>query len=134
MELVILKNGHIFARANDPEANESDVYYMAQIPDDSMPEYPADPAPVGYRYALDLVNGSPAWVLHERPLTAEERMQIVESRLDAMEYPEFVQPSGAHDAYKQGDKVTFDGKHYVSIFDGANVWSPADYPDGWEMV
>lgn len=47
------------------------------------------------------------------------------------EWPEFVQPTGAHDAYKKGDKMTFAGNHYVSLIDG-NVWSPAVYPQGWE--
>ena len=27
------------------------------------------------------------------------------------EWPLFLQPTGAHDAYKKGDKVTFNGKH-----------------------
>jgi len=30
-----------------------------------------------------------------------------------------------------GDKVTFEGGHYISLID-ANVWSPAVYPQGWE--
>ena len=47
------------------------------------------------------------------------------------EWPEFVQPTGAHDAYNKGDKVTFDGKHYISLID-ANVYSPAAYPAGWQ--
>ena len=45
------------------------------------------------------------------------------------EWPEFVQPTGAHDAYKKGDKVTFEGKHYISLID-ANVYSPSAYPAG----
>lgn len=49
------------------------------------------------------------------------------------EYPEFVQPTGAHDAYKTGDKITYNGKHYISKIDG-NVWSPDAYPQGWEEV
>ena len=49
------------------------------------------------------------------------------------EYPEYVQPLGAHDAYKIGDKVTFNGKKYVSLIDGNN-WSPSVYPQGWEEV
>lgn len=49
------------------------------------------------------------------------------------EYSEFVQPSGAHDAYAKGDKVTFEGKHYVSLID-ANVYSPTAYPAGWNLV
>ncbi len=47
------------------------------------------------------------------------------------EWPEFVQPTGAHDAYKKGDKITFNGKHYISLID-ANVYSPAAYPAGWQ--
>ena len=47
------------------------------------------------------------------------------------EWPEFVQPTGAHDAYNKGDKVTFEGKHYISLID-ANVYSPTAYPAGWQ--
>ena len=47
------------------------------------------------------------------------------------EWPEFVQPTGAHDAYKKGNKVMFEGKHYISLIDG-NVYSPAAYPAGWQ--
>lgn len=50
-----------------------------------------------------------------------------------IEYPEFVQPTGSHDAYSKGDKVTFEGKKYVSLID-ANTWSPVSYPSGWEEV
>ena len=49
----------------------------------------------------------------------------------AEEWPAYVQPTGAHDAYKTGDKITFDGTHYICKMDGC-VWSPADYPAGWE--
>ena len=47
------------------------------------------------------------------------------------EWPEFVQPTGAHDAYNKGDKVTFEGKHYISLMDW-NVYSPTAYPAGWQ--
>ena len=47
------------------------------------------------------------------------------------EWPEWKQPTGAQDAYNTGDKVTFEGAHYVSLIDG-NIWSPAAYPAGWE--
>lgn len=46
---------------------------------------------------------------------------------------DFVQPTGAHDAYNKGDKVIFEKKTYVSTIDG-NVWSPSVYPAGWEVV
>jgi len=44
---------------------------------------------------------------------------------------EWVQPTGAQDAYSLGDRVTFEGVIYTSIFNGANVWSPTDYPQAW---
>ena len=47
------------------------------------------------------------------------------------EWPEFVQPTGAHDAYSVGDKVTFNGKRYVCKLANC-VWSPDAYPAGWE--
>ncbi|MDD6640946.1 MAG: hypothetical protein PUE66_08140 [Erysipelotrichaceae bacterium] len=49
------------------------------------------------------------------------------------EYPEFKQPTGAHDAYAKGSKVTFEGKKYISLID-ANVYSPTAYPAGWSLV
>ncbi len=44
-------------------------------------------------------------------------------------WPEWVQPSGAHDAYNRGDKVSYNGKHYICTAD-ANVYAPGVY--GWE--
>lgn len=49
------------------------------------------------------------------------------------EYPEYKQPTGAHDAYKIGDKITYNGKHYECIFDNC-VWNPEEYPSGWKEV
>lgn len=46
---------------------------------------------------------------------------------------DFIQPAGAHDAYGLGDKVNFNGKVYESVI-GANVWSPADNPQGWKEI
>lgn len=47
-------------------------------------------------------------------------------------YPEWVQPLGASDAYNTGDIVSYNGTLYQSTID-ANVWSPVDYPAGWEV-
>lgn len=52
---------------------------------------------------------------------------------DMPTYPEFVQPTGSHDAYKQGDRVTYEGKVYESLI-GANVWDPITYPQGWKEI
>lgn len=45
------------------------------------------------------------------------------------EWPEWIQPTGAHDAYAKGAKVSHNGKHYVSTAPD-NVWEPGVY--GWE--
>lgn len=49
------------------------------------------------------------------------------------EWPEYIQPTGAHDAYKVGDKVTFLGKKYICKMDGC-VWDPITYPSAWELA
>ena len=49
----------------------------------------------------------------------------------AEEYPEWSQPIGAHDAYQTGDKVSHNGKHWISTADN-NVWEPGVY--GWMEV
>lgn len=48
------------------------------------------------------------------------------------EWPEWVQPTGVQDAYMTGDKVTFEGNHYISLMD-YNTYSPTSYPQGWQM-
>ena len=45
--------------------------------------------------------------------------------------PEYVQPTGGHDAYNSGDLVTFEGAVYKCVIDNC-VWSPTDYPQAWE--
>lgn len=45
------------------------------------------------------------------------------------EWPQWVQPTGAHDAYNTGDKVSHNETHWVSTID-ANTYEPGVY--GWE--
>lgn len=47
------------------------------------------------------------------------------------EIPEWIQPTGAHDAYGLGDKVTHNGSQWVSTVD-ANTWEPGVY--GWDQL
>ena len=49
-------------------------------------------------------------------------------RTSTEEWPEWIQPTGAHDAYNKGDKVSHNGKHWISDVD-ANIWEPGAY--GW---
>lgn len=77
--------------------------------------------------------------IEEWETTIEERLSKLESgsstgpgdpEESADEWPEYKQPTGAHDAYRVGDKITYNGKHYTCIYDGC-VWTPYAYPQGW---
>ena len=66
---------------------------------------------------------------------AEE--QPVEPEEDILdEYPEYIAPTGAHDAYYAGDKVTYNGKRYVCVAPegAAVVWNPDVMPSFWQEV
>ncbi len=67
--------------------------------------------------------------LEARVKALEEKSTTEEPVIN--EYPEYVQPTGAHDSYKVGDKVTYNGKKYICKMDNC-VWSPDVYPAGWE--
>lgn len=77
--------------------------------------------------------------IEEWETTIEERLAKLESGSStnpgepADEWPEYVQPTGSHDAYHIGDKITYNGKHYACIYDGC-VWTPDAYPQGWKLV
>lgn len=49
-------------------------------------------------------------------------------RTSTEEWPEWIQPTGAHDAYNKSDKVRHNDKHWISDAD-ANIWEPGVY--GW---
>jgi len=46
-------------------------------------------------------------------------------------YPLWIQPTGGHDAYNRGDRVTYNGIRFESTI-GANVWAPSVW--GWIAV
>lgn len=47
------------------------------------------------------------------------------------EFPEWVQPTGAQDAYRIGDKVSYNGKHWINTVD-YNTYAPGVY--GWDEL
>lgn len=49
------------------------------------------------------------------------------------EWPEWVQPTGAHDAYNIGGKVTYHGKRYISQIVG-NTTVPGSDARWWQEV
>ena len=69
----------------------------------------------------------------EDRVTALELKTTSDSGTTTDEYPEYVQPPGATDAYQIGDKLTFNGKKYTCKLANC-VWDPATYPAGWDEV
>ncbi len=63
----------------------------------------------------------------------ENKESIEEPSEPVNEYQEYKQPTGAHDAYHVGDKITYNGKKYICKLDNC-VWSPEEYPTAWEEV
>lgn len=49
----------------------------------------------------------------------------------SIEFPQWIQPTGAHDAYAKGAKVSHKDKHWISDID-SNVYEPSVY--GWSEV
>ena len=47
--------------------------------------------------------------------------------------PPYVPPTGAHDAYQQGERVTWGGDIYEAVRDGV-VHSPAEYAADWRLI
>ena len=66
--------------------------------------------------------------------TEGETEDSTEETMD--EYPEYVAPTGAHDAYHAGDKVTYNGVKYICIAPegAAVVWNPDVMPSYWQEV
>ena len=60
-----------------------------------------------------------------------DKVPALFSKISLDEFPEWVQPTGAQDAYSAGNKVSHNGKHWKSTVNG-NVWEPGVY--GWEEV
>ena len=85
--------------------------------------------------------------LQEQIENIYSELASIKSRLDTLEYgqgtgeegeeteeyKEYKQPTGAHDSYHTGDKITYNGKKYICKLDNC-VWSPDTYPAGWEEV
>lgn len=52
-------------------------------------------------------------------LEQEDGQEVEEPETE--EYPQYIQPQGAHDAYNTGDKITYNGKKYICKLDNC-VW------------
>lgn len=106
MKLLIIKNGHVFARTNDDTASESDKFELQLITDDEIPQYPTESAGKGKYYELDYNGDTLDWVLKDRPLTTEERVEQLQNDVNEIRY-----------GWKVGEKVSAgDRRLYNSVW------------------
>ena len=115
----------LYAVGRLTDAEREDLYVLACAgadPDDSLPD------------------------VTERVGAVEERVAELEARVTAIEdgtmtpgsqeppveeeWPEWVKPTSKDTQYHKGDKVTFEGAHYVCNKNNV-VSSPADDPKSW---
>ena len=72
------------------------------------------------------------WEPDIAPSLFAKNLIVKDEEGEQVDIPEWVQPDSTN-PYMIGDKVIFEGKVYQSVIDN-NVWSPTDYPQGWEEV
>ena len=72
------------------------------------------------------------WEPDIAPSLFAKNLIVKDENGEQVDIPEFEQPDSTN-PYMTGDKVIFEGKVYQSLIDN-NVWSPSDYPQGWEEV
>ena len=107
---VVMHNGRKWMSAIDNNVWEPGVYGWTELAIDPEPEPTPEPEP----------DPKPEPEPDPKPEPEPEPT-----------YPEWKQPTGAHDAYKTGDKVSYGGKVWVSNINN-NVWEPGVY--GWTEV
>lgn len=107
---------------------------------------PDDTDTTAHDRSIELVDGTPTVVWAERVKTADEVARdreaaapdlttAVAARLVAQDNAnpqEWVQPTGAHDAYLPGALVLFNAVEYRNALDVPNVWAPDVH--GWEST
>lgn len=67
---------------------------------------------------------------HSQPDWTPDVVPALWAHASTEEWPEWIQPTGAQDAYMAGDKVIYNGVKYISDVD-SNVWAPGVY--GWSV-
>ena len=133
----------LLARQVRDEINRRDLFAAApQMLQDVLTTYqgdqgaPGDPwvqpqgALTSYPSGWEVAHGGKVWRSLVsgnvwEPGVSGWREQVPEGQ----DPPEWVQPTGAHDAYGMGERVTYDGEVWFSTRD-ANVHPP---PEGWAL-
>lgn len=130
-EILILKNGEMFARATDSSATTEDVFTIQVI--DAIPEYPTDSAGIGMTWQLqyDSETQTLTWIAVARQLSAEERLDNLESQVEQM-----TKAWVAGETVSVGDKRYYNGVWYecITAHTTQSDWTPDVTPALWKVV
>lgn len=136
LEALLNRIDTMFVRGKITEEQEVELIRLARENADPVHSYAPLQKRVDALYTeMDSLRGI-LEALEDRIATLEsdgtepEESEVPEEPTEQEEWPQYVQPTGAHDAYNTGDKITYNGVHYICLMDGC-VWSPDVYPNGW---
>ena len=128
MEIIILKNGEIFARATDNDTGAE--YSLMTVADEDVPPYPETSAGRGKTYELGFDDsGALKWVIKDRELTQSEKLEVVTEELDTYKLAWKV-----GEAVVVGDRRYYDGVWYTCIQGHTTQagWEPVLVPALWQ--
>lgn len=124
MELIIVKDNHIFARATDEEYSSEHEYELKIA---EAPTFPTEEAGRGKEWVLDYVNNVLTWIKKDRPLTTEERLDDIEQEILIWK---------PNEAVKVGDKRYYNGHWYECLQAHTTQadWTPDVTPALWKLL
>ena len=94
-------------------------------------------APTGshdtYPEGFEVTHNGKEWV-SQHPANVWEPgvSQWLEKGVEPPSIPDWVQPSGSHDAYAAGAEVMHNGQHWINTHGNGNVWEPGVF--GWALA
>lgn len=126
MEILILKHGEIYARATAEEGTAAD-YTMVIV--ENVPEYPKEKPGKGKNWELVYREGALSWEEKDRPLTAEERLELIEAEVEAIKNEWKV-----GEAVEIGDRRYYMGGWYTCLQAHTTQadWTPDAVPALWQ--
>jgi len=128
--LVICRQAHLRTIFEPSETPALFAVYRPENPDAALEWIPGELVYVGTRRQYQ---GQLYECIQQHQTLTGQTPDILPALWNAVsdeECPQWVQPTGAQDAYDVGDCVTYEGQEWISTTP-ANVWVPGEF--GWEL-
>ena len=117
------------------------LYAMGELTEDEMKQLLDSAAANANQDAMLPDMSERVGALETRLAAVEERVGKLESggveqgepEEPADEWPEWVRPTSKDTQYNKGDKVTFNGRHYMCVKNNVSS-SPDEDPKRWQLV